>query len=91
MPLPPRVRDDLEVRHRGEHEAAESDRRRDAIVTAGVCVLWSAAGIAMILTSFHMTSALARPLFFAGIAVGNGGIIFTLLAAYRRGENRGDW
>jgi hypothetical protein len=29
--------------------------------------------------------------FYAGLILGNAGIVFTLLGAYRRGEQRGDW
>jgi hypothetical protein len=46
------------------------------------CVAWS----------FHTTdTSYGRMAFFGGLGVGNGGVIFTLLAVYRRGEARGDW
>ena len=92
MPLPDDVLDELDVRHRGEREAAEGDTWRDLARTGLLCLVWSAVGIVPILWSAHTTSvAYGRIAFFFGIAAGNGGIIATLLSAYRRGESRGDW
>lgn len=92
MPLPDHLLDELERKHAGEAEAADRDRRRDMLLTGVRCLGWSALGIACILWSAHTTSmAYGRMAFFAGVGIGNGGIIWTLLAAYRRGERRGDW
>ncbi len=71
---------------------AERDKRRDFVRTALLCLVWSGLGIGCILWSAHTTNSIyGRIAFFAGLAIGNGGVIFTLLAAYRRGEERGDW
>ena len=92
MPISDDLLDEVEARHRGEREAADRDRWRDMGRSGLQCIAWSLAGIAPILWSAHTTSvAWGRIAFFAGVALGNGGIIFTLLAAYRRGEERGDW
>ena len=92
MPLPEEILDELDARHRGERDQAERDKWRDLAWTGLQCLAWSFAGIALILWSAHTTSlAYGRMAFFAGVALGNGGIIFTLLAAHRRGERRGDW
>lgn len=64
----------------------------DHVLTALACVGWAAAGIFLLMWSAHTTSiAYGRIAFFAGLAVGNGGISYTLIAAYARGERRGDW
>jgi hypothetical protein len=92
MPLPQAIRDELARKRAEEHERAEGDKRR-ALALAGLqCVAWSAIGIFSILWSAHTTSVTyGKVAFYGGIGLGNGGVMFTLLAAYRRGERRGDW
>lgn len=89
----PRERPDEEaVRRRAESRAADRDRWLDLLRTGTLCLMWSAIGILAILWSAHTTSvSWGRIAFFGGVLVGNAGIIFTLLAAWRRGEQRGDW
>ena len=92
MPLPKHLLDEMSARRATEHRLAERDRIRALCISALQCLAWAAVGIALILWSAHTTSMLhGRLAYFAGIGIGNGGIIFTLLAAYRRGEKRGDW
>ena len=92
MPLPKHLLDDLAARRETESRSAERDKWRDIISTSLQCLAWAAAGIALILWSAHTTDiTYGKAAFFAGLGIGNGGIIFTLLAAYRRGERRGDW
>ena len=87
-----RLREEMAARHREALAEAERAKRHDLIRTAILCVGWVALGIFLILWSFHTTSlAYGRIAFFAGIGIGNGGWIFTMLGAYRRGEERGDW
>jgi hypothetical protein len=92
MPIPRDIREELIAKRAAEHSAAQRDKLIDLVLTALLCLVWSALGIFLILLGAHLTHRVyARVAFYAGIAVGNGGIIFTLLAAYRRGEKRGDW
>jgi hypothetical protein len=71
---------------------AERVRRWDLIRTGALCVAWMLFGLYLLGFSFHTTDdRYARPAFYAGVIVGNAGIVFTLLRAYRRGEQRGDW
>lgn len=92
MPLPDDLLGAMQRQRERQHEEAQRDRNRDLLWTAIQCMCWSAAGIFLILWSAHTTDyAYGTAAFFAGLGLGNGGIIFTLLAAYRRGELRGDW
>jgi hypothetical protein len=51
-----------------------------------------ALGLFLMLWSAHTTDAgYGRIAFYAGLIVGNGGILYTLIAAYIFGERRGDW
>ena len=80
------------ARREAEGREAERDKWGDLLASSAQCFAWAAVGIACILWSAHTTSmTYGRIAFFAGLGVGNAGIIFTILAAYRRGERRGDW
>lgn len=84
--------DDITDREIRTAEEAERDTRRDLIRTALLCVAWSAIGVYLILWSAHTTNVFyGKVSFFSGLAIGNGGMIYTLLRAYLRGERRGDW
>jgi hypothetical protein len=84
--------DAIAARDEAAQVGANRDRRRDFSLTALACLGWSALGIACILWSGHTTNyTYGTMAFYGGLGIGNGGIIFTLLGAYRRGEKRGDW
>jgi hypothetical protein len=86
------LREEMAERNRRLAEEADADKRRDAALTALRCVGWMVLGVGSLLWSFHTTDmAYGRAAFYAGLGLGNGGIIFTLLGFYRRGEARGDW
>ena len=79
-------------RYESNSVLAERDKLWDYLRTALFCFFWSALGIVCILWSAHTTNLVyGRIAFFGGLGMGNSGIVFTLLAAYRRGEKRGDW
>ncbi len=92
MPIPREISEELQRRRFAEHRDAERDKRWDYVRTALQCWGWCIAGLALIAWSMHATDyGFARAAFWAGIGVGNAGIIFSILALYRRGEARGDW
>jgi hypothetical protein len=92
MPLPRELLDQMAARHAREAGDADRDRRRDHVRTALQCLGWCALGVYCLAWALHTSDErLGEVFFFLGLAIGNGGIIFTLLAAYRRGERRGDW
>jgi hypothetical protein len=83
---------EIAERNRELAERADADKRRDVVLTALRCVGWMLLGAFPLAWSFHTTDpVLGRGAFAAGIGIANGGIIFTLLHFYRRGEQRGDW
>lgn len=92
MPLPNELLEEMAARRAAAEEAAERDRARDLASGMLACVGWLALGLFLIMWSAHTTDlTLGRMAFWGGLGVGNGGIIFTLLAVWRRGERRGDW
>jgi hypothetical protein len=92
MPLRKELLEEMgRVREAAEVEA-ERVRRRDMIRTGALCVMWMLIGLYLLGWSMHTSDdRYARPAFYGGVIIGNAGIIFTLLRAYRRGEERGDW
>lgn len=92
MPLPSGLLEDMAERSRAAEMRARWDLRLDLALTALCCMAFSALGIFLIGLALHTTDQwVGRMAFWSGLAVGNSGIIYTLLAAYRRGERRGDW
>lgn len=82
----------MAVKRREEAVQANRDKVRDYVLTALSCFAWCGAGVFLIAWSAHTTDqTLGNAAFWGGLGIGNAGIIFTLLAAYRRGEKRGDW
>jgi hypothetical protein len=86
------ILEELAERNADEAERADRERREDYVRTAVACIAWGAVGAYCLAWSFHTSDlTLGRIAFFSGLGLGNAGVIFTLLAAYRRGERRGDW
>ena len=92
MPSLDDIRDQIARRNDAAHREALRDTRRDHVRTALACWGWCLLGLGFIALSFRLTDVtIAEALFWSGLGIGNAGIIFTLLGAYRRGEKRGDW
>jgi hypothetical protein len=92
MPLPTEMLEEMQARRDAESAEADRERLRDFVRSGLVCLLWSLLGVALILWSAHTTSYVYGWIaFFAGLGIGNAGILFTLMGLYRRGEKRGDW
>jgi hypothetical protein len=92
MPLPRALLEEMAAKRQREAVGANRDRRRAHVRTALQCLGWCAFGLYCIGWALHTTNEdTGRILLLLGLALGNGGVIFTLLAAYRRGERRGDW
>ena len=92
MPIPQRLRDELSAGRAEEAELAGRDKARALVWTALACIGWAGAGIFCLMWSAHTTDVKAGWMaVWAGLLIGNGGVIFTLLRAYVRGERRGYW
>jgi O-antigen/teichoic acid export membrane protein len=92
MPIPQSLRDEMSVRRAEENERAGRDKARALVRTALACVAWVAAGLFCLMWSAHTTDVKAGWIaVWFGLLIGNGGVVFTLLRAYLRGERRGDW
>jgi hypothetical protein len=91
MPLPQQVQQERAERHHAAEALAERDRRRAWLRTIGLCWFWSLLGTWFVLWSTHTTShAYGLIAFWGGLSLGNGGILFTLIGAWRAAERRGD-
>ncbi len=92
MPLPQEMLREMSRRRAEEAVEARRATARDLARTAVQCVLWVALGLFLIAWSLHTTNpVVGRGAFYAGLGIGNGGWVFSVLAAYARGERRGDW
>jgi fatty acid desaturase len=92
MPMPPKYRDELVAKHEAAHRDARKETTRDLLKTCGHMLFWVACGWAFIGLSAHTTNEVVGwVLFWGGLCVWIPGVLFSLLAAYRRGEKRGDW
>jgi hypothetical protein len=84
--------DEMAARQYAAERDAARVTRRDLLLTALACFGWCVVALALIGWSAHTTDeGYGRMAFALGLGAGNAGIIFTCLAAYRRGEQRGDW
>jgi hypothetical protein len=92
MPIPPQVYAELIAAHEAAHRSAQRDTFRDLLKTCGHLAFWVACGLCFIGLALHTTDASwGRILWLTGHTVWIAGVLFSLLAAYRRGEARGDW
>ena len=89
MPLPREMLEEFGRKRREESRLADRDRILDLTFTVLRCWFWAAAGLACIAWSLHTTLMwLGKAAFWTGLGMGNAGIAFSLLGAYRRGERR---
>ena len=79
-------------------EYAETERmvtrtyRRDRLRIALELFVWCVIGLVFVGLAFHTTDYKTGQIYFyLGLVVGYGGMLCTLILAYRRGEDGGDW
>ncbi len=92
MPLPDEYRDQLIASHTDAEMHARHETRRDLLRTAGHLAFWVLCGLTLFGFAFHTRDHTIGMMFWwAAHAVWIAGVSGALLAAYRRGEKRGDW
>jgi hypothetical protein len=92
MPIEKELYERMQRDRDAEHRAAERDRRRSLVVTCAACLVWAVLGLVCYAFAFHTTdTGMAEIYKWGAYVVTYGGVSFTLLRAYRRGEKRGDW
>ena len=92
MPIEPKLYRELIAKHEAAHKEAKSDTLRDLLMTCGHLAFWVLCGLALLGMALHSTDPSWAGIFWkAGHLVWIAGVLFSLLAAYRRGEKRGDW
>ncbi len=92
MPVKKELYEAMQRNREREHEAAERDRRRALFVTAAVCLGWALLGLVFFGLALHTTDAAMGEIYrWLAYIVTYGGLSFTLIRAYLRGEKRGDW
>ncbi len=91
MPTRKELLDDI-ARQREAAELQTTRAVRWTLVRCGLtCVGWMLAGLYLIGWALHTTDeGYGRIAYYGGVIVGNAGILYTLLATYRRLERRGD-
>jgi hypothetical protein len=92
MPINRRLYAEMQEKRAAEHRDAERDRRW-ALIRAGLaCLMWAALGLVCYAFAFHTTDTSMVPIYqWGAYLITYGGISVTLLRAYRKGVDRGDW
>jgi hypothetical protein len=94
-PKSPRLQAELERIGRERMAASrEADRayRRELVRVCAECLLSCALGLILMAFAFHTTDAQMGQIYlFGGMLVDVVGVMVSVLAAYRRGQERGDW
>jgi hypothetical protein len=92
MPIDRKLYEELQVKREAEHRAAEHERRWAMVRSGLACLFWAALGLVCYAFAFHTTDpAMAEIYKWGAYVITYGGVSFTLVRAYRQGEDRGDW
>jgi hypothetical protein len=90
MPLPREILERIGEERLAAQLHAERERRRLWLGTLVLCVVWQAIGLFLVAWSWHTTSLYYGTLaFWTGLGIGDGGTLFTLVAAWRIGLRKG--
>jgi hypothetical protein len=82
----------MELKRADEHQRAARDAFRAHVRTALMCVAWSVAGLVVMGWGLHTTDReLGEIAWRGGIVLGYAGILFTLVRAYSKAKERGDF
>ena len=90
MPLQREILEQIGKERLAAQVQAERERTRLWLRTAILCVVWSLLGLWCLAWSFHTTSMLyGQVAFWAGLGIGDGATLFTLVGAWRTAERKG--
>ena len=92
MPMNKKLYEELQRKHEIDHVAAERERRWSFIRSGIECLVWMILGLVCYGFAFHTTDVGMGQIYkWAAYLVTYGGVSFTVLRAYRKGVERGDW
>ena len=92
MPMNKKLYEELQVKREAEHRLAERDRQWAQVRSGIACLVWAALGLVCYAFAFHTRDAQMAEIYrWGAYVITYGGVSFTLLRAYRKGEDRGDW
>jgi len=92
MPMNKKLYEELQKKHERDHRDAESQRRWSLIRSGLACLVWAILGLVCYAFAFHTTdTGMAEIYKWGAYVITYGGVSFTILRAYRKGEERGDW
>ncbi len=90
MPLPREILEQIGRERLAAQVAADRERRRLWLRTAILCVVWPLLGLWLLAWSLHTTNLMyGQVAFWAGLGIGDGGTLFTLIHAWLESERRG--
>ena len=90
MPLPREILEKIGAERLAAQVEAERERRRLWLRTAVYCVVWPLIGLTLVGWSLHTTDPLyGQVAFWAGLGIGDGATLFTLIGAWRTAERKG--
>lgn len=90
MPLPREILERIGEERLAAQLQADRDRRRLWLQTAALCVVWPLLGLSLVAWSLHTTDLLyGQVAFWAGLGVGDGGTLITLVLAWLKADRKG--
>lgn len=90
MPLPREIVEQMGEQRLAAQLQAARDRRRLWLRTAILCVFWLLLGLSLLAWSMHTTAPFyGRLAFWAGLGIGDGAPLLTVVRAWRVAERRG--
>jgi hypothetical protein len=92
VPINKRLYEEMQAKREAAERDADRERRRALIRSGLACLVWALLGLLCYGFALHTTDPDIGQIFvWLSYLVTYGGVSFTLLRAYRKGEQRGDW
>jgi len=92
MPINKQLYEEMQEKRFAEHLRAERDRRWSLVRAGLACLMWAFLGLVCYAFAFHTTDmAMAQVYKWGAYLITYGGVFYTLVRTYLKGERRGDW